>query len=64
MIKWNAWAFYEILNKEQGQERTWFDCNGFDFDEMERRNKDIKDEIFVSHLPVSKYDSLPIIHTV
>lgn len=37
--------------QEQGQERTWFDCNGFDFNEMERRNKDIKDEIFVGHLP-------------
>lgn len=37
--------------QEQGQERTWFDCDGFDFDEMERRNKDTKDEIFVGHLP-------------
>ena len=37
--------------QEQGQERTWICLNNYEqFDVL---NKDVKDEVFIGHLPVS-----------
>lgn len=35
--------------QEQGQERTWIEK----LENLEKENKDIRDEVFVGHLPVS-----------
>ena len=35
--------------QEQGQERTWLEK----FTPLEKKNKDVYDEVFVGHLPVS-----------
>jgi hypothetical protein len=37
--------------QEQGQERTWIER----LENLEKENKDIRDEVFVGHLPVSNH---------
>ena len=39
--------------QEQGQERTWINLD--DYEQFDVHNKDVKDEVFIGHLPVSRY---------
>ena len=39
--------------QEQGQERTWINLD--DYEQFDVHNKDVKDEVFIGHLPVSLY---------
>ena len=37
--------------QEQGQERTWINLDNYE--QFDVHNKDVKDEVFIGHLPVS-----------
>ena len=50
MLELKSMGVYST-KQEQGQERTWISLDNYEqFDVL---NKDVKDEVFIGHLPVS-----------